>query len=332
MAINPMIYKKKSPFEIKNDEDFNQLAIEVFNFQHQHVPVYRNYCELLKIEASKILSVEQIPFLPISAFKHHKVLVEGQNERIIFKSSGTTSANRSSHFVSDPSIYEQSLGLAFNSLIGNPEEYLFFSLLPGYEENKESSLIYMLNTLSKQSKDGSIHRFPNDNNKLLHALLEANAQGQKSILIGVSFALLDLAEIADISLPFTRILETGGMKGTRKEIIRSELHEIIREKLKPGDIISEYGMTEMLSQAYSINSEWFSSPKWLKVLLRDVHDPLNVKTSGSGILNVIDLANVNSCSFIATDDLGSLRDDGSFAVLGRFDHSDIRGCNLLYNN
>lgn len=322
-----------SIFKIASSIDFEKVAIQLFHYQYKHVKIYRDYCNLLKVKAENIFKAEEIPFLPISFFKTHRILNDKAEASLVFKSSGTGNQTiRSEHHVADSSIYETGLLKAFTLFAGHPSETVFFSLLPGYESNNQSSLIYMIDTLAKFSSNGEIQSYPNDPEKFIQKLLKLNKKGIKNTVFGVSHALLDLSEKSELQLPFTTLIETGGMKGRRKEITRTELHEKLNAKLKPANIISEYGMTELLSQAYAVNSEWFSTPPWLKVFIRDTDDPFNIKLSGSGAVNVIDLANVYSCAFIATDDLAVLKESGKFSVIGRFDHSDIRGCNLLYTD
>lgn len=322
-----------SIFKISTLDEFEKLALQLFHFQYKNVKIYREYCDLLNIKADNILKIQEIPFLPISFFKSHRILNDEVEAALVFKSSGTGSyAKRSEHHVADSSIYKTGLLKTFAFFAGEPSQTIFFSLLPGYESNNQSSLIYMIEVLAKYSSEGKVHGYHDDPEIFIQQLKEVNERGIKNTVFGVSHALLDLAEKYALHLPFTTLIETGGMKGRRKEITRTELHEVLRSKLKPATILSEYGMTEMLSQAYAINSEWFSTPPWFKVLLRDTDDPFNIKLSGSGAINVIDLANVYSCAFIATDDLAILNEAGKFSVIGRFDHSDLRGCNLLYTD
>lgn len=322
-----------SIFKISSFNEFEKVAIRLFHFQYKHVKIYREYCDLMGIKEDQISRIQDVPFLPISFFKSHRVLCDDIKTSLVFKSSGTgNQINRSEHHIADRSIYETGLLKAFTLFAGHPSEIILFSLLPGYESNSHSSLIYMIDILSKFTPDGKIHRYPGDDEKLVQKLKELNENGVKNTVFGVSHALLDLTEKYKLNLPYTTLIETGGMKGRRKEITRNELHETLNLKLNPANIISEYGMTEMLSQAYAVNSEWFTSPPWLKILIRDTDDPLSIKLAGTGAINVIDLANIYSCAFIATDDLAMLKETGKFSVIGRFDHSDLRGCNLLYTD
>ncbi|HLT52593.1 MAG TPA: hypothetical protein VKZ97_01810 [Flavobacteriaceae bacterium] len=319
-----------SIFQIKTQEDFEKKALEVFRFQFENVPVYRSFCDLLYVHHSDVKSLKDIPFLPITFFKSHQVLIEGQNTETVFSSSGTTGQAVSKHHVSNLAIYEQSFTTGFKHFYGPIEDYTVLALLPSYLERSGSSLIYMaeqLIALSKQEKSG----FYLHNLSELHTVLEQLEQAdKKTLLIGVSFALLDLAEKHPMQLRNTIVMETGGMKGRRKELIREELHDILKSGLGVKTIHSEYGMTELLSQAYSKGHGVFECPKWMQVVARDPEDALSLlETNKTGGLNIIDLANINSCAFIATQDLGKVNTDGTFEVLGRFDHSDIRGCNLM---
>lgn len=326
-------------FEIKTDAEFQKTALAIFRLQHEHCLVYRQFCDILKINPAEIKSVNDIPFLPIEFFKTHDVvtlsIVEGPQSKI-FSSSGTTGSVQSKHHVSDVSIYEESFRKGFKHFYGNIENYCLLALLPSYLEREGSSLVYMANDLIAATKNPDSGFYLHNLNELSEKLKSLLAKGQKVILLGVTYALLDLAS------PLTPlqkergmttdliIMETGGMKGKRKELLREELHQILCEKFGVKTIHSEYGMTELLSQAYSKGNGIFHCPPWMKVVIRDVNDPLKILEPGkSGGINVIDLANINSCSFIATQDLGILHNDNSFEVSGRFDNSDLRGCNLL---
>ncbi len=321
-------------FEIKNEKDFEKCALTIFRFQYKNCDVYRQFCEVLKIKPSEIKSVNDIPFLPIEFFKTHEVVtlsvVEKQNSKV-FTSSGTTGSIQSKHFVPDISVYEQSFRKGFEHFYGNIEDYCLLALLPSYLEREGSSLVYMADDLIKRTKNPGSDFYLHNLDDLSEKLKSLLAKGQKVILLGVTYALLDLADI--LSTPLTGeliIMETGGMKGKRKELLREELHQTLSEKFGVKTIHSEYGMTELLSQAYSKGEGIFQCPPWMKVLIRDVNDPLKILEPGkTGGINVIDLANINSCSFIATQDLGILGNDDSFEVSGRFDNSDLRGCNLL---
>jgi hypothetical protein len=317
-------------FDISGKSDFEVLALDVFKHQHERLETYRNYCDLINRPPENVKSLSDIPFLPISFFKSHRITQQDSYE-ILFKSSGTANLNqRSCHYVANASIYERSLATTFELFLGDPGQFEVFSMLPGYEDNPESSLIYMVEHLAKLTDSKKVHAYPTNFEKLAMDLQEAGKQGSKCLLFGVSFALMDFAALYPMPLENVTIIETGGMKGRRAEITREEMHLLLKEKLNPESLISEYGMTELLSQAYAIDSVSFKCPPWMKVFVRDIQDPFSVKTHGSGVLNIIDLANVNSCSFIATDDIARISENESFEVIGRYDHSDVRGCNLLY--
>ena len=320
----------QSIFNIKSDVDFERKAFEIFKFQFENNRVYRSFCDLINRHPSDVKSINDIPFLPIQFFKSHPILSSNASVETVFTSSGTTSSSRSQHHVVDLAIYEQSFKKGFNQFYGAFEDYVILALLPSYLEREGSSLIYMVNTLIKTSKHSESGFYLHDISELRNQLEELDAKGKKILLIGVSFALLDLVETHQFSLKNTIIMETGGMKGRRKELIRSELHSALKAGFGVTAIHSEYGMTELLSQAYSKGNGIFNCTPWMKVLTRDTEDPLTIQKSGkTGGLNIIDLANVNSCAFIATQDLGKVYDNGSFEVAGRFDNSDIRGCNLM---
>lgn len=321
---------KNEIFNIQNQEEFTSIALSIFKHQFKNNKVYRSFCSLLNIYYSDIKHIEEIPFLPIQFFKSHKILSTTDTVQQIFTSSGTTGSTTSKHQVTDISLYEKSYFKAFKHFYGNIEEYTILALLPSYLERKGSSLIYMVDDLIKKSKKPKSGFYLNNLSTLKDTLIELDNNGEKVLLIGVSFALLDLVETYTFNLKNTIIMETGGMKGRRKELVRNELHEILRYGFGVNHIHSEYGMTELLSQAYSKGNGIFNTPPWMKILIRDTENPLEILSNGkTGGINVIDLANVNSCSFIATQDLGKIYSDSSFEILGRFDHSDIRGCNLL---
>lgn len=302
----------------------------MFRFQYENNLVYREFCEFLNIEKGNIKSIHQIPFLPIQFFKSHNVLSSTNEIQQTFTSSGTTGMNTSKHLVTDISLYEVSYRNAFSEFYGNIEDYAVLALLPSYLEREGSSLIYMVNDLIKRSNNYNSGFYLNNYDELIAKLLELDASGQNVLLIGVTYALLDLIEKQNFDLKNTIIMETGGMKGQRKEMIREELHEILCNGFGVKSIHSEYGMTELLSQAYSLGNGIFECPNWMSVLIRDTEDALSYVDHGkTGGINVIDLANINSCSFIATQDLGKKYPNNSFEVLGRFDNSDIRGCNLM---
>jgi phenylacetate-coenzyme A ligase PaaK-like adenylate-forming protein len=313
-----------------DEASFASKTLAVFEFQAKNNPVYCDFLHYLDISPSSIKEVSSIPFLPISLFKQHKILVSGVQTDFYFESSGTTQMETSKHFVPDESIYKKSFLNAFKLFYGDIQQYCIAALLPSYLERKNASLVYMCNELIQRSGNSDSGFFLNEWDKLIALIRKNESQGITTILIGVSFALLDLAAQLRMELKHTIIMETGGMKGKRKELTRSELHEILRNSFGVKYINAEYGMTELLSQAYSKQDGIFYTPPWMKILIRDVEDPLSLIGVGkTGCINIIDLANIYSCSFIATQDLGKMHPDGGFEVLGRFDNSDIRGCNLL---
>ncbi|MCL6267563.1 acyl transferase [Flagellimonas myxillae] len=317
-------------FSITSKEEFEALALKIFGHQYLNNPVYRTYCEHLGKTPDNVSSHAEIPFLPIQFFKSHRVLTGSKSPVAIFESSGTTAAATSKHYITDLGLYQQSFAKAFQSFYGDVESYCILALLPSYLEREGSSLVYMVNDLVSRSKHPSSGFYLYDLSLLKDKLITLESSGTRTLLIGVSFALLDLAEQFPIPLKHTTVMETGGMKGRRKELIRAELHNTLKEAFGVPSIHSEYGMTELLSQAYSEGNGLFKTPPWMKILARDTEDPLTIQShEKTGGINVIDLANINSCSFIATQDLGKTFHNGSFEVLGRFDHSDIRGCNLM---
>ena len=317
-------------FNIQNQSDFKTCALQVFRHQFKNNTVYRSFCDLLYIHSSDVKKVEEIPFLPIQFFKSHAVLSSTQAVKETFTSSGTTGSSVSKHMVTDLSWYTKSYTKGFEYFYGPIEEYTVLGLLPNYLERDGSSLIYMVDDFIKKSNKPASGFYLNNLTELSKTLIALDKKGEKVLLIGVTFALLDLVERQQFKLQNTIIMETGGMKGRRKEMIREELHEILCAGFGVSKIHSEYGMTELLSQGYSSGDGVFDCPPWMKILARDTEDALTmVGTNKTGGLNVIDLANYNSCSFIATQDLGKVDNNGSFEVLGRFDHSDIRGCNLM---
>lgn len=317
-------------FNIQNQSDFKTCTLQVFRHQFKNNTVYRSFCDLLYIHSSDVKKVEEIPFLPIQFFKSHAVLSSNQAVQEIFTSSGTTGSSVSKHMVTDLSWYTKSYTKGFEHFYGPIEDYTVLGLLPNYLERDGSSLIYMVDDFIKKSNKPASGFYLNNLTELSKTLIALDKKGEKVLLIGVTFALLDLVERQQFKLQNTIIMETGGMKGRRKEMIREELHEILCAGFGVSKIYSEYGMTELLSQGYSSGDGVFDCPPWMKILARETEDALTmVGTNKTGGLNVIDLANYNSCSFIATQDLGKVDNNGSFEVLGRFDHSDIRGCNLM---
>lgn len=317
-------------FTISSQKQFEKIALKVFRFQFENNKVYREFCENLKVEKGNVKSLQQIPFLPIQFFKSHEVISSSNTIQETFTSSGTTGMITSKHLVTDVSLYEESYRNAFSEFYGTIEDYTVLALLPSYLEREGSSLIYMINDLIELSNNQNSGFYLNNYDELISKLIELDNSGQNVILIGVTYALLDLIEMQNFQLKNTIIMETGGMKGKRKEMIREELHEILCNGFGVSSIHSEYGMTELLSQAYSLGNGIFECPNWMLIHIRDTEDALTYVENGkTGGINVIDLANINSCSFIATQDLGKKYPNNSFEVLGRFDNSDIRGCNLM---
>jgi hypothetical protein len=317
-------------FNIQNQQEFTEVALAVFKHQFIHNKVYRSFCDLLYIHPSSVLAVEEIPFLPIQFFKSREVLSSLDEVQEIFTSSGTTGSSISKHLVTDINLYKESYLKGFSHFYGNIEEYTILALLPSYLEREGSSLVFMVADLIQKSKKPESGFYLDNMQELVEKLTELDKTGQKTLLIGVSFALLDLIEMQQFNLKNTTIMETGGMKGRRKEVVREELHAILKDGFGVTEIHSEYGMTELLSQGYSKGNGLFETPPWMKILTRDTEDALSINASGkNGGINVIDLANYNSCSFIATQDLGKVHENGTFEIIGRFDNSDIRGCNLM---
>ncbi|MEO6915706.1 MAG: acyl transferase [Chitinophagaceae bacterium] len=316
------------------DCDFDSAALDIFRFQHSENPIYRQYCDTLDIDASRVINIEQIPFLPISFFKTQTVVTTQFDAEVIFESSGTTGLSTSRHYVRDSSLYEQSFVSAFRVFYGEPSAYCILGLLPSYLERSNSSLVLMVERLIDLSAHPSGGFYLHDQKALSEKLMVLDAAGQKTLLIGVTFALLDFAEKYSMKLGNTIVMETGGMKGRREEMTRNEIHQLLVKGLGVKAVHSEYGMTELLSQAYSYGDGVFRCPSWMKVLVRAEDDPFAIQAANpagirKGALNVIDLANIYSCSFIASDDLAYLHTDGSFEVLGRLDLSDVRGCSQM---
>ena len=317
-------------FNINSPTEFEKLALKVFKFQFENNKVYRSFCDLLYKHPADIKAINEIPFLPIEFFKTREVISTNNSVEKVFSSSGTTGSITSKHLVSDIKLYEESYKKAFAHFYGDIEEYVILALLPSYLEREGSSLIYMINDLIIKSNRQESGFYLNNHHDLSQSLKQLEAKQQKTLLIGVSFALLDLIEKYQFRLEHTIVMETGGMKGKRKEIIRQELHQILQSGFGVDRIHSEYGMTELMSQAYSKGNGIFECPPWMKILTRDTEDALTIQQPGkTGGVNIIDLANINSCSFIATQDLGKVTKNGRFEIIGRFDNSDIRGCNLM---
>lgn len=323
----------KNIFDIKTEEDFLTACLETFRFQYENVEIYRKFVDYLKIDPQNVNELAKIPFLPIEMFKNHQILNKNISTELYFQSSGTTQMNLSKHFIADQNIYQESIYKSFDQFIGKPEDFIFLGLLPSYLEKQNSSLIYMVDYLMKKSgktENGYFLYNHEDLFKLLNDLKD-----KKVILFGVSFALLDFLDYCNTNSQTFKpsdnltVIETGGMKGRKEEMTKDELLKILQEGFKTDKIYSEYSMTELLSQAYSLGENIYQCPNWMRILVRNAEDPFNYEKEGrTGAINIIDLANIHSCSFIATQDLGKIMGD-KFQVLGRIDHSDIRGCSLL---
>ena len=317
-------------FDIKNHSEFKKQCLDIYNFQYENNMVYQNYCNMICEDPTDVNEINKIPFLPISFFKTKKILSTDNFEKV-FYSSGTTTNSRSKHFISSLKLYQKSFINNFKLNYSDITQYTILGLLPNYYDNKDSSLIYMIEKLIKLSKSKESGFFLDDYYNLSKKLIELDTKKErKTILIGVPYALLDMIDFNQFQLNNTIIMETGGMKGRRKEMVRTELHEKLKRGFGISKIHSEYGMTELLSQAYSKGDGIFKTPSWMKVIIRDINDAQNLDfNKKSGAINIIDLANYNSCSFIATDDMGKYINDDKFELIGRVDNSDIRGCNLL---
>ncbi|MEO8765650.1 MAG: acyl transferase [Ginsengibacter sp.] len=312
-----------------------QTALHIFHIQHNYNKIYRKYADTLGVNADAVDSIEKIPFLPVQFFKTDAIVTTQFTPEVIFESSGTTGENTSRHYVKKLSLYYESFMRGFSLLYGHPHTWCIMALLPGYSNRQNSSLITMADHLIKESSNSYSGYYLKNTASLYQALIHNENNKQPTLLLGVTFALLDFAEQYSMKLHYTTVMETGGMKGRREEITRGEIHKILKAKLGVQHIHSEYGMTELLSQAYSSQKGLFACPPWMQVLVREENDPfaitcgIHLEKASQGLLNIIDLANLYSCSFIATDDTGRLYRDGSFEVLGRRDTSDIRGCSLL---
>ena len=323
-----LIKFEKKLFKLSSTYNFNQKAIEIFKFQYNNNSVYSQYCDLINVDVKSIREIKDIPFLPIQFFKNYTVSSFNKHTHS-FKSSGT-GGKRSVHYIKDINIYIQSFTQCFEENFGSINNTVFLGLLPSYIEQGNSSLIYMVDYLIQKSNRKESGFYLNDYKKLYDLILKLEKSEKKIILIGVSYALLDFIENFSLKAENLVIIETGGMKGRRKELIRNELHQLLQEGFKVDEIHSEYGMTELLSQAYSKGKGVFETPSWMRILTRDTEDALSILPTGkAGGINIIDLANYNSCSFIATQDLGKVHQNKSFEIIGRFDNSDIRGCNLM---
>ena len=327
--MNPALFN--NIFTIADQNSFHMKMLEVFHYQAENNLLYKEFIDYLHIDRNSVSSMTDIPFLPAEFFKNHKIVTGNHPVAMVFESSGSTGISASRHYVVDIEIYRESLIRTFRLFYGDPAEYFIAALLPSYTGRENSSLVYMVNNLIEISAFPHSGFYKNNIGEMLTNIETAREKNRKILLIGVSFALLDLAEKYSPDLSDAIVMETGGMKGRRKEMVREELHSVLRKGLKVEKIHSEYGMTELLSQAYSEDGGIFYCPQWMKILIRDPQDPLSVISTPdrTGGINIIDLANIHSCSFISTGDLGKIHKDGGFEVLGRFDNSDIRGCNLL---
>lgn len=313
-----------------NKENFERFALELFQFQAKNNVVYNNYITNLKVVASEIKSVHQIPFLPIDFFKTRRIATGTWKEQLFFESSGTTLQVKSRHYIEDVEFYHTVSRCAFEAVYGPPEDFQFLALLPSYLERNNSSLVLMMDHFIKRSKYTRSGFYLHNFQSLITALQHAQKEGIKIVLIGVTFGLLELAEKYKLNLKGTTVMETGGMKGRREEMVREDVHEILKNNFEISEVHSEYGMTELLSQAYATKGGRFFAPPWVKISIRDFYDPFEINLiNRSGGINIIDLANVHSCAFIETKDIGIAQPDGSFQVLGRFDNSEVRGCNLM---
>lgn len=308
---------------------FDDRCLDMFRFQYTNNQIYRQWCDAIGKDPGNVTTVEQVPFLPISFFKTSQVVTTGFEPEIVFESSGTTGMIASKHYVKDVNLYTESFLKAFHQFYGDPASYCILALLPSYLERGGSSLVYMVEELVKQSGHPLSGFYLDEHKQLAKQLTKLEHNGQQTILFGVTYALLDFAEAYPLQLEHTIIIETGGMKGRKKEMTRSEVHEVLKKQFGLNSIHSEYSMTELLSQAYSKGEGKFVCPPWMKIRLRSEDDPMEVHRKGRGVINIIDLANIYSCAFIATDDAGIVNEDGSFEVLGRVDNSDVRGCSLL---
>jgi len=321
---------EKDIFNINSERHFIDLALRVFHFQYQNNDVYHRWVNFLKINPDTIKTVEQIPFLPVEFFKTGEIISCPLNSgTVIFNSSSTTSQTPAKHFVNDISLYEKSFLKGFDLIYGQPKDYCILALLPNYLERTNSSLVYMFDKLIKESAHSLSGFFLNNIDDLIKTIEKLKVTRRKVLLIGVSYALMDLSEKIKLTDNFI-VMETGGMKGKRKELLKEELHDVLKNGFEVAEIHSEYGMTELLSQAYSRGGGIFQSPPWMRFLIREVTDPLKIRTDNkTGGINVIDLANIYSCSFIATQDLGKLNEKSELELMGRYDNSDVRGCNLM---
>ena len=329
MSYNTTLINTDSLLQV-NASNFENIALQVFLIQYEGNPLYREYCKALRIDPGNVDCLARIPFLPVSFFKTHQIITgTKQAAELIFESSGTTGETPSKHYVTDAAIYERSLVQGFEQFYGPVDQYAILALLPSYLERKNASLVHMARVLMEKSGLAANGFYINEWDRLANTLTALEQSGQKTLLLGVTFALLDFADSHPMSLRNTIVMETGGMKGRREELTRAAVHELLKKQWQLNQVHSEYGMTELLSQAYAPADGIFSCSNTMRVLIRDINDPLEISDSGNGCLNIIDLANINSCAFIATEDIGNLHANGSFEVLGRMDHSALRGCSLM---
>lgn len=323
------IIQKENWLSAINGHNFEQYALALFQYQYTGNAVYHSFVTALGRNPAAVKRITDIPFLPISLFKTHEVLTGTSGADLIFESSGTTGMQNSRHFVKDPELYKASFLQTFRQFYGAPEDYVFLCLLPSYLERNNSSLVYMAAELIRQSRQPESGFYLNEWEQLAATLQQCSREGRKVMLLGVTFALLDFADQYPMDLSKIIVMETGGMKGRREEWTRDQVHDFLKEKWQLPAVHSEYGMTELLSQAYSDGEGLFTCPPVLQVLVRDENDPFDIQYTGNGCINVIDMANVHSCAFIATDDIARIRPDGRFAITGRLDHSALRGCSLM---
>ncbi|MCB0480453.1 MAG: acyl transferase [Flavobacteriales bacterium] len=325
-----MVFSENDIFTVEGNKQFLRFSLEIFHYQKENNPVYSQYVSLLLGKDYTPQSLQEIPFLPISFFKTHRVKTGLFDHELSFSSSGTTGTTTSTHYVKSATIYHQSFVRGFERFFGHPSGFCFLGLLPSYLERDGSSLLYMVDQLMTISSHPSNGFYLNNHKQLAEVIKQLESKNQPTILFGVTFGLLDFFETHPIKLKNVKIIETGGMKGRRKELTRQEVHQFLSEQTGSQNIYSEYGMTELLSQAYSLKDGLFECPNWMRVMTRKTNDPLSIESHGkTGGINVIDLANLHSCSFIATQDLGKTNKNGQFEILGRFDNSDLRGCNLM---
>jgi phenylacetate-coenzyme A ligase PaaK-like adenylate-forming protein len=329
-SINPILdFSHHDIFSVTQD-GFETLALKVFRFQYANVPVYHQFCDAIGCKSEQVKQLSQIPFLPISIFKTHQVLADGKQAEVVFESSGTTGMISSKHYVADTVPYEQSFSLTFQRFYGSIQEYVVLALLPSYIERGNSSLVYMTEKLIHNSNQLESGFYLHNQEELYAKLLELKVQKQRVLLLGVTYALLDFSEKYSLDFPELIVMETGGMKGRRKEMVRQEVHAQLTDAFGVAKIHSEYGMTELLSQAYSKGDGLFLSPPWMKIVLRDLYDPKQIlAVEQVGAVNVIDLANIYSCAFIETSDIARVHRDETFEIIGRADQAELRGCNLM---